>query len=542
MITTPRRRLTALVAATVALAACGSDTPPSKSSGATQQATVTPEGSKPVPKITWALYRDVAGLDPVFAFDYPENTVLSLLCEAPLRQNPDGTIVSGITDVTTPDATTMMLKIKPGVTFWNGDPVTAADVAFSLNRNRNKEIPGFYGQVYARVADIQASTADTVTITLSEPDQWLKGELASTSAWVVQQKFVEAAGGDFGNPTGRTMCSGAYKLGDWQTGSPLSAVRNDSYWNTAVKPKVAEISFIAAPDPTALTAGLQSGDVNGYFAFAGMPTLTQLKADKRVTVTSGAGYQMDALVLSGGPDSTLGTVKARQALSLAIDRTSYIAQVIPGGAVLPKSFAPPGLWSYASAAFKAAYAALADVTQDLDKAKALAKEAGIEGKSITIGLFAEASNLVAEVAAIQKAAEAIGLKVTLKTVPADQYINFFIDPEFRKGVDGFVTVSYPDFADPGALFAIFALPDGSQNYSGYSNPQVTQLLNEARSTADDNTRAAKVIEAQKLLMNDLPYIPMSLPYNTTITSSNLSGEVPSFAMMFAPWADKLGGV
>src|SRR4051812_44946056 len=59
---------------------------------ATGLATTTPAGTKPVDKITWALYRDVTSLDPVQAFDYPENTVLAILCEAPLHQAPDGTI------------------------------------------------------------------------------------------------------------------------------------------------------------------------------------------------------------------------------------------------------------------------------------------------------------------------------------------------------------------------------------------------------------------------------------------------------------------
>ena len=141
----------------------------------------------------------------------------------------------------------------------------------------------------------------------------------------------------------------------------------------------------------------------------------------------------------------------------------------------------------------------------------------------------------------QTAAEAIGLNVELKPVTADQYINFFIDAEFRKGVDGFFTVNYGDYADPSALMATFSLPDGSQNYWGYANPDVVAAFEAARSLADPDARAAKVVEAQAMIMQDMPWIPSVFPTNTLITNKNLTGAVASFAYMFAPWANDLGG-
>jgi peptide/nickel transport system substrate-binding protein len=70
---------------------------------------------------------------------------------------------------------------------------------------------------------------------------------------------------------------------------------------------------------------------------------------------------------------------------------------------------------------------------------------------------------------------------------------------------------------------------------------VTRLLADARSTTDDVARAELVVQAQALLMQDLPYIPVAHPHNLLITSSNLSGAVASFTNMVAPWADDLGG-
>ena len=62
-------------------------------------------------------------------------------------------------------------------------------------------------------------------------------------------------------------------------------------------------------------------------------------------------------------------------------------------------------------------------------------------------------------------------------------------PSARKPVDGFFTVNYPDFADPAGLYATFVMPDGSQNYDGFSDPKITKLMDAARTTADDTKRA-----------------------------------------------------
>src|SRR3979490_809760 len=72
-------------------------------------AVTTKAGTKPVGKVGWAVYRDVNSLDPIFAFDYPENTTDSLLYESLLRQAPDGSIGPGLATMTNPDQTPIVL-------------------------------------------------------------------------------------------------------------------------------------------------------------------------------------------------------------------------------------------------------------------------------------------------------------------------------------------------------------------------------------------------------------------------------------------------
>src|SRR5260221_4563382 len=189
----------------VLVSACGRSTG-GTNTGSVGLANTTPAGSKAVDKIVWGVYRETNSLDPIYAFDYPENTVLAVLCEQLLTQAPDGAIGPGLATLSYPDAKTLVFDLKPGVTFWDGHPLTADDVVYSLNRNTNADLAGFYGAVFTNVTSITATSPTQVTITLKVPDYWLPDELASTPGWIVEKAYIESKGKDFGTPTGGTMC------------------------------------------------------------------------------------------------------------------------------------------------------------------------------------------------------------------------------------------------------------------------------------------------------------------------------------------------
>jgi peptide/nickel transport system substrate-binding protein len=536
----------ALITIVTLVVACGRST--GGTATTTGLITTTPAGTKGVDKIVWDVYRETNSLDPIYAFDYPENTVIAVMCEELLTQAPDGAIGPGLATLSYPDPTTMVFDLKPGITFWDGNPLTPDDVVYSLNRNTDAALGGFYSQVYGNVKSIAATGPSQVTITLTKPDYWLADELAGTSGWIVEKSYVIAKGKDFGTAAGGTMCTGSYKLQSWKPGDVLSVVRNDSYWNTKVKPLVREIDFKGAPvGDAALTAALETGDVNGYYAFA-ISTLDQLKASNKVTVVDGAGWNVDAFIVSSFAGA-LGDVRVRQALSMSIDRKAMIAAIFKGGAQMPKALTPPGTWGYSRSIFQKGYDALPDIKQDIPAATKLIQEAGATGKTITIGMSSELNDVAIEAGAYQAAGQAIGLNVKLKSVSAANYINFFIDPNARVGIDGFFTTNYGNYADPAGLLSTFVLPAGNQNYPGsppstgpaYDDPQVIALMNAARSEPNLDKRAQDVVDAQKLIMADLPWIPDAFPNSEVIMSSNLTGAVASFAYMFAPWANALGG-
>jgi peptide/nickel transport system substrate-binding protein len=451
--------------------------------------------------------------------------------------------------MTNPDANTIVLTLKPGVKFWDGNPVTPDDVVYSLNRNIDAKLAGFYPAVFTRVQSIIATGANEVTIKMKQPDYWFIGELASIPAMIIEKSFALAQGSNYGTPAGKIMGTGAYKFQSFTPGVAVVMVRNDNYWDSTVKPLVREIDIKGAPNDASLTSALITGSINGSFTQS-LTTLDQLKTNKAVTVTYGPGWYTDAFIVSNlkGP---LGDVRVRQALSLALDRKGLVDAIYKGTATIPKWISNSGSFGYGKSVFQAAYDASPDMSQDLTKAKQLIIDAGATGKSITIGMSSELTGISIEAAALKAAAEAIGMKATLHSVSAQNFINFFIDPKARVGIDGFFTLNYGDYAGPEALLATFLIPEGSQNFAGWgvqgSDPnaadhaKIAAMFDDARGTADPNARAQKVADVEKAIATDETWIPVLQPLIVLITSNNLSGTYSSFAYMFSPWADKLGG-
>ena len=164
----------------------------------------------------------------------------------------------------------------------------------------------------------------------------------------------------------------------------------------------------------------------------------------------------------------------------------------------------------------------------------------MKGKTITLGMSSQLNNINTEALAFQAAGQELGLTVKLHSVSAQNYINFFIDPNARKGIDGFFTVNYPDYADPAGLYATLAVPGGSQNYDNFSDPQITSYMEQARTTADPTQRAELMVKAQDLIMKELPWIPVADPDTILIMNKKVTGPPATFQYMFGPWLAKLG--
>lgn len=506
---------------------------------AAKLAVATPAATKDVGALVWATNTPTTTLDPVQAFNYPENTVITTMCESVLRQQPDGTLGPGLAGkIERPDPKTIVLTIRPGVRFWDGKTMTAGDVLASLRRAADPNGGGFYAQAFERVRSMSAGS-DTVTLKLSKPDYWIDGELSSMAGIVYEKAFAEAKGKAFGTPAGGIMCTGAFRFKSWRAGNQLTVARNDDYWDAPHRAKASQITFKGVTDDASLTSGLLTGAIDGGY-IAAYATLKQLRASDQLTVTAGRSYAYDALVISSFKGA-LGDLRVRQALSLAVDRAGDISTVYNGESELPRTLVNPGTWGYGRGVFQAAWDKHPDPKPDLAKARKLIKDAGATGKTIVLGNAPEIAVVNSAALAFREAGTKIGLKVKIKAVSAPNFNNFFIDPKFRDGVDGFPTVNYPDAADPALVYSTIVYPGANQNFNGFHDATSIKLLEESRGTADPVARARLVAEAGDRITDLLPWIPMSLPNVVLVTQSRLTGAPASFGFMFGPWATRLGG-
>ena len=161
----------------------------------------TPRPRQDAGDVVWATYRETQTLDPIQGFDYPEKTVDSILCESLLRQASRHVLRQRARQADPALGHELDFTINADAKFWDGSPVTAADAVFSLKRAADPKGGGFYSAVFDRVKSIEATGDKTLKITLTQPDYWLIGELSSTPGEIVEKKYVEAKGKDFG--TGR---------------------------------------------------------------------------------------------------------------------------------------------------------------------------------------------------------------------------------------------------------------------------------------------------------------------------------------------------
>ena len=282
-----------IAACTMVIAGCtGSASDPASSPGndspGASLAAVTPAGTKPVSSVVWATNRDVISLDPITSAGYPEYTTDSLMCESLLRQAPDGSLQPGLATVSNPSPATLAFTLRPGVKFWDGHPVTPADVVYSLDRAADPKLGGYYAGRLDRIASVTATSPTRVTVKLTQPDYWLEGELSSMPGIIIEKSFAEKEGKNYGTPAGSIMCTGAYMLKSWTPGVGVVAVRNPHYWNPSVHPLAGQITIKGVPDVTSLTEGLLTGAIQGDYG-VGLPTLGQLKHSGAVRVYLGPG-------------------------------------------------------------------------------------------------------------------------------------------------------------------------------------------------------------------------------------------------------------
>lgn len=498
--------------------------------------TTTTPGPGPIDTLNWNLPYEPLSLDPMRSFNYAENTVIANMCESLLRMTPDLQITPGLaTRVDKPDDLTQVYTLRSDVTFWDGTPMTAADVAYSLERQRNPDNGSYFASYYAHVKSVEATGPIQVTVRFTQPDAMFEQAMSTAAGAVSQQAFTERGGENFGTPQTGVMCTGPFKFDAWQPGRDLRLVRNDAYWDATLRPRTRHIEFSFIADESTAVNALRSGEVDGQFFYLPPAGLIQLQKDDNLTLDFGKSLVYFALV-SANPQGPLADTRVRQAISAMIDRSAIASVVLQGAALPAPTLAGPDYWGYQKDRFKAAYAKF-DTSPDIERAKQLLKEANVTGP-IIIGV--QGSSTVHEQTAnvIQAAGRKLGLDIQTKVIPVEQFGNLYSDPKAREGLDGFFTTWYGNFPDPLEAYSMF-VDGGANNFGGYN--AVSEQVSAAISDLDPADRAKRTIAIQQQVTKDVPWTPLVYLPTILVQNHQISGATASIAYLYYPWAATVGG-
>lgn len=531
------------VALALALALLGAGCSPQQSTSSQEEVELvsdTPEAAGEIDSVKWALGSEPSTLDWVYSYDYPPNTVLSNVCESLLRIDSDFAVSPGLAEsYEQVDPTTWEYQIRSGVTFHDGSPMTAEDVAFSLNRHMDPDVGSYWGGFFVNVESIEATDDQTVTVKLARPDAVINQMLAVAGGVVEQESFVREAGADYGTPDGGINCTGPFQLEEWSKGESIRLSRFDGYWDpeNAALAQTFEFGFIR--DSAAKTNALLSGEVDGTFAVA-PETIDKLESSGVGNLYYGPNTATNNLTVAN-LDGPLADVRIRRALSLALDREGYIEAALNSVGEPSRAVASKLTWGSGEAAeiYEAAWGDLPSVEQDVEEAKRLVEEAGAPSDPIVVA--AVTSNASARVLAneVQAAGERIGLEVTIKPITTDAYSALFGDPEAREGVDLFSNNWYADVADPLVIYVNWQ-SDNFANYARWENAEYDALVQEALAEYDPVKRAELVTQLQEIATEEMLWLPVVQAPNTVFMNKRITGAPATNAYLYFPWAAKVG--
>ena len=500
--------------------------------GASAVTTAAPAG--PLRTVTWALDSEPSSLDWVYSYDYPSNTVLANVCESLLRIDASFMASPGLAErVENPSPLEWVFRLRRGVRFHDGSPLTARDAAYSLRRHLDPAVGSYWSGFYRNVASIRATGPLQLTVRLRRPDVLFTSMLAVAGGVVAKEAAVREEGSRFGTPRGGVTCTGPFALEKWIAGRSIALRRFAGYWDREHAARVERLTFGFSGTARGLRQGLLSGRFDGMF---GAP----LRAGERGgTLASGPQTSTRNLVVSDltGP---LRDVRIRRALSLALDRRSFIRRTGLPGAEPSRAVAARLTWGQGEArsVYQRAYDALPPPVVDVEAARALVREAGRPSRPIVLAITDNAQHeaLGRELVA---AARRTGLPLVLRHVAADRYGALFTSARARRGIDLFHTTWYADVADPLEIYVNWQSANPA-NYAGWKSRAYDRTVARALAEADPVARARLVTRLQAQVSDELLWIPVEQSSSTLWMRPGLTGAPTTNAYLYYPWAAGLG--
>jgi peptide/nickel transport system substrate-binding protein len=468
--------------------------------------------------VTFALEGDVRGLEPALAYDFTANPVACNISEGLLKFSPKGELeplIAESWDQT--DEVTYVYKLRDGVVFSDGSPVTIDDVVASINRVRDPDIASPLAWMYDNPdAKVEKTDDKTLTIKVATPSALFRYVLATTAGHVVPAAAIDKFGVDLlRNPVG----TGPFKFVSWEAGSEITLEKNTNYWQEG-KPYFDRLIFKIIEEGTTRVTGLKTGEIDALWSVP-PDQIENVMGFDNDTMQDVVGYTINRVDLRNDKPP-FNDVKIRKAVCYATPLADIMKNIVGVTGIQSNNTAvPPNMPGSASDELK-------PIPYDLDMAKKLMAESSMpDGFSTQIHTIAPNDVWVPQAIAIQQALKDINIDVEIKQYPYADFITLLQEGEWDGGVIVQWGSDFPDAAgNLQPLYLSTNVPPQS-NSALYNNPKVDELLKQSETELDQDKRADLLKQVQQIISDDQPAIYLEhfkwfLPMSKRLTGYTLA--------------------
>ena len=509
---TAARSMAALVGAAMVLTACGggnttTPTTAASSGGETQAASESAEGGKITKTdIVIAQAADIVSLDPAGQNDTTSGVLMKHAYSNLLDVDNDGNIVPDLAEsYEMKSDTEYVFKLREDACFWDGTPVTAQDVKFSLERA--KEMPQTKSNS-ARIDEVIVNGDHEVTIKLKEPYAAFKAIITQHNLSIVSEAAVTAAGDNYGD-VDNIMGSGPYVVTEWVPNDHYILTRNENYWGEM--PITTSITCRVIPEGSARTIALEAGEVDIVWVVD--PTdCTNVESNPDVQLLSAPSVSIDYLGMNTKQEK-FSDKRVRQAINYALDKQTFVDTIMEGRAIIANSYinaAIPG-WTDEVEAYP----------HDPEKAKELLAEAGYpNGFDCTIYVNGDLRTRSAQI--IQAQLAEVGINVDISTYEWGALLDSLNAGDHEMYLLGWSNTSL----DPDAsVYQLFYSENmgAAGNRSFYANDEVDKLIVDGQKESDETKRMEIYKELQEVLHEESPWCPLFYKQNNVGVRADLKG-------------------
>ncbi len=446
------------------------------------------------------------------------------------------------------DKTIYTFHIRPSAQWSNGEPVTSGDFVFAWRRMLEEPAEYTYLYHYIKGAEvyelafqkdmksadfstvgISAPDPATLTVTLAHPLTFFPDLCAFTPFFPANAKSMEpfkrvdpqtsrvSYDEAFTRPP-NLVTNGPYQLTQWQLKVGLTMTANPHYWDKEhVKSK--SIGLVVAEEPLTALRKYENGEVDWLAEPSGEiagSLIAQHRPDIHVCPSNGTYfYSFNCLPkLPDGRDNPLADIRVRQALTMAIDKQPIVDKITRCGEPVATDYIPPGIF--------AGYTSPAGLAFDIKAARHLMREAGYPGgrgfPPITLLFNSEGDHKIIAEYVTRQWKENLNLDIAMEGVEI---------PEFRERLHNkkyaIARASwYGDYNDA-STFTDKYLSTSDNNDSGWANPQYDALCAQAAIEPDVARRNTLLEQAETILLNDAPILPIFGYTNKYVFGSNVTG-------------------